>query len=406
MPSSDYFQGRAKTYTIIQAVMNSLGFLISLGAFFLFLIMAVSGLAADPQSIQQSSTILVIAWASLLIGLLFIPGLFLAVQRLRRKKVPSISSFRKRQVLVILSIIWLFSLIITMIGSNWTWVGILNSVFVIPLVTIPLVFLILIGSKNLSLGSPNRSWGAVGFNFFATMPIILTIEILIFGLIILFIVFWLMNQPDLLRMIMQYSEQLSTGQLDSQIAEQLLIDLFKNPIVLNGSIFVIALLVPIIEEFFKPMALWFLAGKKLTPAQGFVGGIIAGACFATLETLGAIGSPTDQSWFYLLVGRMGTGLLHVTLSGLVGWGLASAFYNRNWKRFFVNYLSAVLIHGTWNLFALLSGIIPLLPIVDDVGNLPHLLSQIGPFVLLGLALLNFLILIQSNKKLQKLEFIA
>ena len=406
MPSSEYFQGRAKTYTIIQAVMNSLGFLISLGAFFLFLIMAVSGLASDPQSIQQSSTILVIAWASLLISLLFIPGLFLAIQRLRRQKVPKISSFMKKQILVILSIIRLFSLIITIIGSNWTWVGILNSVFVIPLVTIPLVFLILIGSKNLSLGSSNRSWGAVGFNFFATMPIILTIEIFIFGLIILLIVFWLMNQPDLLRMIMQYSEQLSTGQLDPQIAEQLLVNLFKNPIALNGSIFVIAFLVPIIEEFFKPMALWFLAGKKLTPAQGFVGGMIAGACFATLETLGAIGSPTDQSWFFLLIGRMGTGLLHVTLSGLVGWGLASAFYNRNWNRFFVNYLAAVLIHGTWNLFALLSGIIPLIPIANDIGNLPHLLSQIGPYVLLILALLNFLILVQSNNKLQKLESIA
>jgi RsiW-degrading membrane proteinase PrsW (M82 family) len=233
------------------------------------------------------------------------------------------------------------------------------------------------------------------------MPFILIVEVLVFILVLLVIGVWLLNQPDLFRQIIQYSEQLSLGQLEPQIAEEILLNLFKNPVVLNGSIFIIAFLVPLIEEFFKPMALWFLAGRKLTPSQGFVGGLIAGACFATLETLGAIGSPTDTSWFFLLIGRMGTGLLHVTLSGLVGWGLASAFYNRNWGRFLGNYFSAVLIHGLWNLFALLSGITPLLPFSDDIGNLPIFLSQLGPFVLLSLALINVNILLRSNRKLQQ-----
>jgi len=401
MPIDDQLQGRAKLYTIAQVVMSSLGLLISFVVSFLFFVMAFMGLAGDPQSVQQNSTIMVIAWASLLFGLLFSPGLFYSILRLQRKKIPVIPDRWNKRISFLLIIIWLLSLIITLISSNWSWTSFLNAIFVVPLVTIPLFFLVKIGSHQLSTGSPNRSWGIVSFNFFVTMPFILIVEVLVFILVLLVIGVWLLNQPDLFRQIIQYSEQLSLGQLEPQIAEEILLNLFKNPVVLNGSIFIIAFLVPLIEEFFKPMALWFLAGRKLTPSQGFMGGLIAGACFATLETLGAIGSPTDTSWFFLLIGRMGTGLLHVTLSGLVGWGLASAFYNRNWGRFLGNYFSAVLIHGLWNLFALLSGITPLLPFSDDIGNLPIFLSQLGPFVLLSLALINVSILLRSNRKLQQ-----
>lgn len=401
MPIDNQLQGRAKLYTITQTVMSSLGLLIGLAISFLFFVMAFMGLTSDPQSVQQTSTIMVIAWSSLLIGFLFTPGLYYSVLRLQRKKFPVVPDIWKKRISFLLIIIWLLSLIITLISSNWSWTGYLNAIFVVPLVTIPLLFLIKIGSNRLSTGSPNRTWGIAGFNFFVTMPFILVAEVLVFILVLLVIGIWLMNQPDLFRQIIQYSEQLSLGQLEPQIAEELLIKLFKNPAVLNGSIFIIAFLVPLMEEFFKPMALWFLAGRKLTPSQGFVGGLIAGACFATLETLGAIGSPSDTSWFFLLIGRMGTGLLHVTLSGLVGWGLASAFYNRNWGRFLGNYFSAVLIHGLWNLFALLSGITPLLPFSDEIGNLPIFLSQLGPFVLLSLALINISILLRSNKILQQ-----
>lgn len=396
MTISDQFQGRAKFYTIAQAVISSLGLLISFTISFLFFMMAITGYLSNPQTIQQTSTIMVIAWASLLIGFLFAPGLVYSFLRLQRKPAPKIPNIWKKSLSLVLIIVWLLSLIITLISSNWSWTGLLNAIFVVPLVTIPLYFLIGIGSNKLSTGSANRTWGIAGFNFFITMPLILVIEIIVFAIVLFVAGFWLMNQPDLFGQIMQYSQQFSEGQLDPQIAEAFLITLFKNPAVFNGIIFIIAFLVPLIEELFKPMALWFLAGKKLTPSQGFVGGLIAGACFATLETLGAIGSPTDSSWFLLLIGRMGTGLLHVTLSGLVGWGLASAFYNRNWGRFLWNYFSAVLLHGLWNLFALLSGITPLLPVSDSIDSFPVILSQIGPVVLLSLALINFGILIRSN----------
>ncbi len=394
-------QGRARTYTIAQVVLSSLGFLTTIPGGFALLLVAFAGIAADPQTLEQSGAILVLAWAMLLIGILLLPGLYTSIQRLRRKQLPIISATLSRGLMVTGLIIWLISLVIALIGSNWNWVGLFNSIFVLPLVILPLVFLVVFGAHKLSLGSPTRTWGAVSFNFLITMPVVLTAEVIIFVVIIVFIVFWLMGSPGLLQQLMDYSQQLSQAQLDPAAAEKLLSDLFKEPVVLNGSLLVIALLVPMLEELLKPMALWFLAGKKLTPAQGFVGGLIAGACFATIETLGAIGAPTHISWFALLLGRMGTGLLHVTLSGLVGWGLASAFYNRNWGRLVGNYVLAVAIHGVWNLFALLSGIIPLLPFSDEIGSMPLFLSQIGPVMLVLIAFINLFMLQRTNRKLRR-----
>jgi len=128
--------------------------------------------------------------------------------------------------------------------------------------------------------------------------------------------------------------------------------------------------------------------------------LIGGACFAMLESLGAMGIPADTEWLIILFGRTGTGLLHVTLSGLVGWGFASAFYNQNWGRAIFTYLMAVTIHGLWNFFALLSGIVPVLPIAEEIENLPVLLGQAGVFVMMALFVINLVLLISVNRQLQ------
>jgi hypothetical protein len=272
---------------------------------------------------------------------------------------------------------------------------------IIPLVLVPILFFFWIGARNLSLGNRPRVWGAVAFNFSIMMPVVLIAELVLFFFIFIIAAVWLTGQLELLPQIMMYAEQISNGLMDPLEAEQLITDLVSRPIFLNGSILVVAVLVPLIEELFKPMAIWFLAGKRLTPSQGFVGGLIGGACFAMLESLGAVGIPAESEWLMLLFGRTGTGLLHVTLSGLVGWGFASAFYIRNWGRAIFTYLLAVTIHGLWNFFALLSGIVPILPISEEMNNLPVLLGQMGVFVLVALFVINLVLLFSVNRQLQQ-----
>ena len=349
---------------------------------------------------MQGNLLMVYAFTLAFISLAFIPGLITALYRLINKPVPKIPDSWKKPLLISGLVIWLASLILSLLINRWESFDILNVFLVLPLVIIPIILMILLGARKLSIGNSTRTWGAIAFNFSITMPVVLTAEIILFILLVVLMFVWLNRQPLLLDQILSLSNTFSQQNIDPQAAEEIFTSLFAHPVVLNISILVLSFLVPLIEEFLKPMALWFLAGKKFTPSQGFVGGLIAGGCFAAIETMGSIGAPVDNSWYVILFGRIGTGLLHITLSGLVGWGIASAFYNRNWGRAIFNYFGAVLIHGTWNLFALLSGILPILPAQEGFSPLLLVLSQIGPYLLVVIAVLNVFILIRANRKLR------
>jgi hypothetical protein len=393
-------EGRAKVYAIAQAVISSLGFLSSfIGAGFLLLFGLLGGVV-DPETASEAGLMLVIGWTSLLIAFAFIPGLISAIYSLMGKPLPKLKPGSNKIILGALALLWVISIILVMVTSRFQALNLVTSLFILPLVLVPILFFFYLGSKNLSIGNQRRAWGAIAFNFSITMPLVLIVELIIFVVIFIFATMWLMGQPELLTQILQYSEQLSSGALEIIEAEKLLTDLISRPAILNGLILVIVVLVPLVEELLKPMAIWFLAGKHLTPAQGFVGGLIGGACFAMLESLGAMGIPADTEWLIILFGRTGTGLLHVTLSGLVGWGFASAFYNQNWGRAIFTYLMAVTIHGLWNFFALLSGIVPVLPIAEEIENLPVLLGQAGVFVMMALFVINLVLLISVNRQLQ------
>ena len=393
-------QGRAKVYTITQAVLCGLGLISSIPSALILFVIALLSFSSPSQDMMQGNLFLVYAFTLVFISLAFIPGLITAIYRLINKPIPKIPVPWKTPLLISGLVLWVASLVLSLLINQWKSFSILNAFLVLPLVIIPLILIVLLGARKLSIGNSTRTWGAVAFNFSITMPVVLTVEIILFILLVILMIVWLNRQPLLLNQILSLSNMFSQENIDPQAAEAIFTDLFAHPIVLNVSILVISLLVPLIEEFLKPMALWFLAGKKLTPAQGFIGGLIAGACFAAIETMGSIGAPVDNSWYMILFGRIGTGLLHITLSGLVGWGIASAFYNRNWGRAIFNYFGAVLIHGTWNLFALLSGILPILPSQEEFSSLLLVLSQIGPYLLVVIAVLNVFILIRANRKLQ------
>ncbi len=392
---------RTKIYTITQAVLSGLGLLSALPTALLLLISGVMGFVGSPETSAQSGPILVYLWIVVLLVLVFAYSLLMTIFRFLHKPVPKLPKTWKTPLFIFAPILFFLSLILAIISSQVLWFGLVSSPFILVLVLIPILLFVWIGSQKLSTGSPFRTWGNITFNFSITMPLIIFLELVFVVVILVFVGVWVSSNPELLNQLMLLQEQLTEGLIDPVELETMVFDFLQNPWILNSAILVISLFIPLMEEFFKPMALWFLAGKKLTPSQGFVGGLIAGACFALLETAGSIGIPTDLEWFTLLLGRTGTGLLHITLSGLVGWGLASLFYEKNWARALGNYLFAVLMHGTWNLFALLSGIIPVLPDPQSVGNFPFFLSQIGPFVLFTLSVINLIILIRTNQKLRR-----
>ncbi len=104
----------------------------------------------------------------------------------------------------------------------------------------------------------------------------------------------------------------------------------------------------------------------------------------------------------LVLGRTGTGILHTVNTGLVGWALASTWRDRRYLRLAGAYLLAAGLHGLWNVF----GALMALPALLGPGNVTGIvavflrLGQIAPVALAVLAILLFLILLNSHRRLR------
>jgi RsiW-degrading membrane proteinase PrsW (M82 family) len=150
---------------------------------------------------------------------------------------------------------------------------------------------------------------------------------------------------------------------------------------------------------FKPLAVWLFARRIESPAQGFALGLLSGAAFALVESLNASGAGTE-TWPVIVTVRAGTSMLHIMASGLVGWGIVSAFRERRILRLFVAYFSAVLLHGIWNACAVGAGF----SLVGEVIGKPEWLFNVLPAMAGGMFVLivgMFALLIASNKRIRK-----
>ena len=163
-----------------------------------------------------------------------------------------------------------------------------------------------------------------------------------------------------------------------------------------GALAVLSGIIPLIEEILKPLALWGLAGRDLTDQEGFVAGLLSGAGFALLENLLYFTNIlTAEGWSFMVIGRAGTGVLHMFSSGLVGWALARAWRSGKWPFLGGMTLLAVAFHGLWNAFALLGGLGPSLV----YGTNPTLGQQLLfylPLILLFLIEVSALVLINRH----------
>jgi hypothetical protein len=157
--------------------------------------------------------------------------------------------------------------------------------------------------------------------------------------------------------------------------------------------------VPLLEELFKPLGLWALVKRRLSPTEGFELGLFCGASFALVETLGSLASSSTAEWTTLVIGRVGIGLLHTVTGGLVGWGLATAWSRGRVLLLALVYLAAAGLHGLWNLAGILMGFLPLLP-AGKPGNLPTLLGSLAPAVLLVLTVILMGVLVWINRHLR------
>ncbi len=277
---------------------------------------------------------------------------------------------------------------------SWSILPVLTVFVIVP----PIWLLFCIGTQGIELGSRWRIFSILGLSM-TIGPLLMTILelVILLGMIMagMFVVaIW---QPGLFQEIMKLGEILK-----QETNQGLILNLFapyiSNPTLIAAGLTYIALLVPMIEELLKPLAVWIFAKKIESPAQGFAMGILSGAAFALLESLNASGNGT-AGWPIIVSVRAGTSLLHMTASGLVGWGIVSALREKRIVRFFSAYFCAVAIHGLWNACAIGAG---LSAVGESIGK-PEWLFNFIPAMLGGMFVLGigmFALLIASNRKLR------
>jgi RsiW-degrading membrane proteinase PrsW (M82 family) len=267
------------------------------------------------------------------------------------------------------------------------------------LVIVPPIWLLFgIGTRGIELGPRWRFFGTLGLGMtigplmMFVMEMILLLGILIAGAAIVYV-----QQPALFQEILNLGNILKQ-ETNGDVILKLLAPYISNPLVIATAIGYIALAVPLMEELFKPLAVWIFAKKIESPAQGFAMGVLSGAAFALIESLNASGDGT-MDWPAIVSIRAGTSLLHMTASGLVGWGIVSAFHEKRPSKFFAAYFTAAAIHGLWNACAVGVGV----SMVGEYIGKSEWLYNIIPAMLCGMSTLGigmFAVLIAANRKLR------
>lgn len=385
----------SNTPTILQLVLG----LITLGlSFITALALVIVAIAGAQAQLGTTKTVYYAALLCLAFGLSAIPSIAYSIRRLSRAAEPPRLSDHgfmtaSLSLITLAPLAWL----ITLPGLNTPsslFMVIANIMFVV----IPAWWIVELGRRKLPPITRQKQWGLFNFGASVSVPVIILIEVILFILGAVVLVAFLKRAPEYAALLnsLQNLMFMSTDTLPL-IVEQLK-PLLQNPGVIASIFAAIALVVPLVEELFKPLALWLFVKRRWSPAEGFIAGMVSGAAFSIVESLFAMTSVSGESWLALAGARVGTTLLHITTAGLSGWALTSTWQDGKLRRVIYTYLLVVFIHGLWNASAITVGFSQmndLLPITST----PVLSAiAIGVMGLLVLVLISLLVL--ANRQLR------
>lgn len=332
-------------------VLSSLGILVSL------FIAIVTWLASTDIAASETNTFTLVSLGVLafFIGLLMVPSLVLSIRKLRGKEPAArqLSLFRQANyALIAWAIILAAGYFLNKTESN----PYLLSAITVFSVAIPIWWLIEFSRRGLSRPSAIKEWGTFTVGLTAAPLIIILLEMSLVVLVSLLVMILLGIQPGVLTKISSLVAALRSSQAGSMDSlDQLLWDLSHNTTFAIALFLVIGLIAPFIEEVFKPMAVWISKGKSLKPSEGFALGLISGGAFTLLESAGLVIQITAQDWISAVLLRAATGMLHIGMSGLVGYGIVKARSEHNWGTAILYTLGATALHGLWNSMAIING---------------------------------------------------
>lgn len=379
----------------------SLWCLAGLAALFgLFALFSTSFLASEVTSL------LIYAAGLGFIGSLLVPSAYFAFLRLRGQHGSWPEFIRKPWfkpgLLILLFPIVLIagSIVGQIVNVSWLLLPPLHILAIL----VPIWWLFYLGSRQLPMGSPQRASGVLGSGLVLSPLLAGILQMFILAGVVVMAMFYLSTRPDLSEEINNLITRLSILEryADPTEAPEMVLEVMRpyvqGPVVVYGALIFVAILVPMIEEMVKPIGILFLAGSALSPAAGFVAGMLSGAGFALLESMLYSNA---EAWSTVVAGRALSAVVHIMTTGLVGYALAVAWRKRSWLQLGFAYLLAVLIHGLWNGFALLNFSYSFIIEMPEIPSIISTLALISPLVIGFLALEMFVYLLWSNYRLRK-----
>lgn len=281
--------------------------------------------------------------------------------------------------------------------SSISWLAL--PILTIPAVTLPIWAIMALGARGLVIGSRWRVWGTLGVSLTVTPFLLFTLEVVIVLAIVIVVVIYAAANPQAAMEFESFSRQLTFIDLESEEeALRVILPYLIRPSVVVPAMLFFSVVIPLLEEIVKPFGVWLLAGKLDSAAQGFVFGALGGAGFALVETFNVSGQLGE--WGIVLFTRIGTGLLHITTSALMGGAIFMAIRERRYLRLLGTYLLVVLLHGLWNASALTVSFSALAATHLQLGRF-ETIQWISGIAILLLAVALFAILIASNRRYQK-----
>ena len=211
-------------------------------------------------------------------------------------------------------------------------------------------------------------------------------------------VLYLMVNPGLLDVFLGLSQSMPL-QSPEALLEQL------EPYLMQPSTLYIvlafgALVVPLLEELFKPVGVWLLYGRNPSAAQGFAAGLLSGAGYALFENF-SLGASAGEDWAMVLSARIGTSLIHILTAGLMGWALSLAWTEKRYLRLALSYMAAVAIHAMWNGTVIISAATELFGTQVSLPEIFYTLSAGAPLIFGVLIIGCFMLLFGFNASLRR-----
>ncbi len=393
---------QTKRYSLLQAVATSLAAFLMLNlalGFFLYSLLEILNPNADSEN---AFSLLLLSSGFLTVGLLLIPPLVLAFCRFVGWRTPALISKLRLPSLPIL----LGAYVLTLISGSWLSSHSMLAFVFLPLfhvaaIGVPIAAILQISLRGIHGTSLQRKWGT--FSIGATLApfLIFIMELFAFIIPLILLAIWISLDAQRLHQLEQLNQILRQPFVDPQLLLDATQPYLVEPAVVLTILFFAALIVPLIEEAMKPLGVWLLYRRTRGALDGFVGGALCGAGYALLESF-MLGS-SKAEWLLAVVGRSGTGAIHIFTSALVGAALTTAWHRHRYLRLIIAYLISVFFHGIWNGFAILAALRSIS--ASDQGfwsfSLWRNFASAGPFAILFLACLTIVGLWIFNQQIRK-----